>query len=259
MLFSEGRCVGGSTVVNGGMSWRTPGPGAAAMGGRGRMSPRSASGTWSRTSQGGVEDLGGAAGSRDDRPGHAAAEGRGGRQGLEDHPQPAQPAALRRHQQLHQRLPDGREALHAGDQHPPCAWAWCPAVRGLPGGADHQVRGHRHGHRGPVRPAGRAARPAPDRARRGRRRRRRRGADPGAAGPFWAAVGVRAAGPQPHHAPQREGDRFLRRGSHRLEGRAPGLPGARVRRRRHLADGGQPAAVTGRDGAARLTAASSAS
>ena len=25
VLFSEGRCVGGSTVVNGGMSWRTPG------------------------------------------------------------------------------------------------------------------------------------------------------------------------------------------------------------------------------------------
>ena len=24
VLFSEGRCVGGSTVVNGGMSWRTP-------------------------------------------------------------------------------------------------------------------------------------------------------------------------------------------------------------------------------------------
>jgi choline dehydrogenase-like flavoprotein len=26
VLFAEGRCVGGSTVVNGGMSWRTPGP-----------------------------------------------------------------------------------------------------------------------------------------------------------------------------------------------------------------------------------------
>src|SRR6516162_4828111 len=25
VLYSEGRCVGGSTVVNGGMSWRTPG------------------------------------------------------------------------------------------------------------------------------------------------------------------------------------------------------------------------------------------
>src|SRR6516162_5158788 len=24
VLFAEGRCVGGSTVVNGGMSWRTP-------------------------------------------------------------------------------------------------------------------------------------------------------------------------------------------------------------------------------------------
>ena len=24
ILFAEGKCVGGSTVINGGMSWRTP-------------------------------------------------------------------------------------------------------------------------------------------------------------------------------------------------------------------------------------------
>jgi choline dehydrogenase-like flavoprotein len=58
VLFSEGRCVGGSTVVNGGMSWRTPA----------RVLQRWASEEGAVFRQGGVEDLRGAAGSRDDRP-----------------------------------------------------------------------------------------------------------------------------------------------------------------------------------------------
>src|SRR5262249_54361149 len=35
VLYAEGRCVGGSTVVNGGMSWREPGPGVPRGGGPG--------------------------------------------------------------------------------------------------------------------------------------------------------------------------------------------------------------------------------
>ena len=116
VLYSEGRCVGGSTVVNGGMSWRTPAQvlerwardeDVEAIGER-DMEPYFAQ-VESRISVG-LQDR------RDDREGRAAAESWRRRQGLEDHPEPAEPAALRRDQQLHERMPDRRETLDAGDR-----------------------------------------------------------------------------------------------------------------------------------------------
>ena len=159
VLFAEGRCVGGSTVVNGGMSWRTPAAvlerwaerdGVRAISEQ-EMDPYFARAE-ARHSVGlqDPETIG-----RDSR----AAEGRRRRQGLGHRPEPAQPAALRGHEQLQQRLPDRREALDAGDQRAAGAGARRPAVRRLPGGPGHPCRARGDRRHRPFRPARRAPGP----------------------------------------------------------------------------------------------------
>ena len=136
VLFAEGRCVGGSTVVNGGMSWPTPG----------RVLDR-----WAADGVLGISE-------RDMEPYFARAEARHSvglqdpetigrdselmragrrRPGLGRRPEPPRPAALRGDEQLQQRVPHGREALDAGDQRGPGAGAGRAGLRRLPGGPDH--------------------------------------------------------------------------------------------------------------------------
>ena len=155
VLFAEGRCVGGSTVVNGGMSWPTPGHVLdrwAADGVLG-ISERDMEPYFARAEARhsvGLQDAG------DDRAGLGADAGRGRRPGLGRRPEPPRPAALRGDEQLQLRVPHGREALDAGDQRAPGAGAGRPGLRRLPGGPDHPggargIRGHRS-----LRPARRA-------------------------------------------------------------------------------------------------------
>ena len=117
VMYQEGRAVGGSTVINGGMSWRTPD----------KILER-----WER--EAGLDGIARATGAvlrarraahprradgrrRDRQRQPAAQEGRR-REGLEDHRQPAQPGALRRLEPLRVRLPDRRQAERARQLHP---------------------------------------------------------------------------------------------------------------------------------------------
>ena len=251
VLFSEGRCVGGSTVVNGGMSWRTPG----------------------RVLQRWAEEEGIAAiGERDMEPHFAKVESRisVARQDPETIGNDMRLLKAGADAKGWKIIPNLRNQLHcAGTNN---------CTNGCPTGAKRSMlvtnvpralaRGARlfadcrveritrsggivtgiegrfvrpGGHRGPrltvraqvVVAAGGAVQTPALLARSGLR------------------SPVRAAWPQPQPAPQRQGDRILRRGSGRLARRASGLPGPRVRRRRHPADGGQPAAVAGRARVAR--------
>ena len=159
VLYAEGRCVGGSTVVNGGMSWRTPArvlqrwaeqEGLRAIGERDldpyfarRSSRGSRSGNRTRRRSGGTP----------------AVPGRGAGPGLGRGPEPQEPAALRGHQQLQQRLPDRREAVDAGDQRAPGAGGrapGCSPTAGWTASRWARAPGYR-GHRScgaPGRPAG---------------------------------------------------------------------------------------------------------
>ena len=180
------------------------------------------------------------AGSGDDRAGFRAVQGRRRGQGLDRGPEPQEPAALRGYQQLQQRLPDRRETVDAGDQRAPGPGPRRPAARRLPGGPDHPVRAYGDGCDRPLCPPGRPQGPEPDRPGPGGDRGRRCGADAGPAHALGPAVGLGAARPEPVGAPERGSDRVLRPGCHRLAGRSPGLPGARVPRRRAAADRDQP-------------------
>ena len=259
VLYAEGRCVGGSTVVNGGMSWRTPDRVLRRWAEQEGLRAVRRAGPRPLLHRDRIPALGRPAGPGDDRAGLRAVPGRGAGPGLGRGPEPEEPAALRGHQQLQQRLPDRRETVDAGDQRAPCAGAGRPAVRRLPGGPDHPVgsRGDR-GDR-PLRPPGRAQGAGPDGARPGRGRGRRRDPDARPARAVGPAVGVRPARPEPVGAPERGGDRVLRPGRHRLAGRSPGLPGARVPRRGAAADRDQPHSPDAGRRSCRPTAGSSAS
>ena len=192
VLYAEGRCVGGSTVVNGGMSWRTPAQVLERWSSGGRAGHRRA-GDGALLRPGRVPALGRAAGPGDDRAGFGTDAGRRRGPGLGRRPEPPRPAALRGHEQLHQRLPDRREALDAGDQRAARAGAGRPAVRRLPGGPDHP--GGTHGHRRDrsLRPARRAAGAQADGPGPGGDRGGRGDPDPRAAGPVGPALGDRWA------------------------------------------------------------------
>ena len=218
--------------------------GAGALVGGGAVDRRAGDGALLRPGRGPA--LGRPAGSGDGRAGFGADAGRRGGQGLGRGPEPARPAALRGHEQLLQRLPDRREALHAGDQRAARAGPGRPAVRRLPGGPDHPrgTRGHRPDRS--FRPAGRAAGAQAVRTGQDRDRGRRGDPDARAAGPVGPAP--RTARPQPVAAPQHHRGGVLRRGRHRVARRAPGLPGPRVHgggTRAHRAE--PPAAHAGRD------------
>ena len=240
VLYAEGRCVGGSTVVNGGMSWRTPARVLRRWAEQEGLQAHHRDGPRPLLRGDRVPALRRTAGSRDDRTGFRAVQGRRRGQGLDGGPEPQEPAALRGHQQLQQRLPDRRETVDAGNQRAAGAGARGPAARRLPGGPDHPVRAHGDRRDRPLRPARRPQGPEPDRTGPGGDRGRRRGADAGPAHAVGPAVGLRAAGPQPVGAPERGGDRVLRPGRHRLAGRSPGLPGARLPDRGAAADRDQP-------------------
>ena len=246
VLYAEGRCVGGSTVVNGGMSWRTPArvlqrwaeqEGLRAIGER-DLDPYFEA-IESRLSVGeqDPETIG-----RDSELFRDAARARG----WAVVPNRQEPAALRGHQQLQQRLPDRREAVDAGDQRAPGAGGRAPGCSPTSGwtalcwaavpGAATGVTGH------VVRPGGRRGPGLTVRAR----------AVIVAGGAIQtpallARSGLRPAvwpaRPEPVGAPERGGDRVLRRGGGRLAGRAPGLPGARVHRRGAAAVRDQPHAL----------------
>ena len=176
VLFAEGRCVGGSTVVNGGMSWPTPERRAGRLGGAGCLgiSERDLDPYFARAEARhsvGLQDpetIG-----RDSELLKAGAA----RQGLGRRPEPPRPAALRGHEQLHFGCPTGAKrsmlvtsvprALAFGAR----LFADCRVDRITRAG-----RGGDRGHRA-LRPArrtpGRADRPGPggDRGRRARSRR----------------------------------------------------------------------------------------
>ena len=240
VLYAEGRCVGGSTVVNGGMSWRTPARVLRRWAEQEGLRAISEQGPRPLLRHDRVPAFRRTAGPGDDRAGFRAVQGRRRGQGLDRGPEPQEPAALRGHQQLQQRLPDRRETVDAGDQRAPGAGARRPAARRLPGGPDHPVRARGDRRDRPLRPPGRPPGPEPDRTGPGGDRGRRRGADAGPAHAVGPAVGLGAARPEPVGAPERGGDRVLRPGRHRLAGRSPGLPGARIPRRRAAADRDQP-------------------
>ncbi len=118
IMFQEGRAVGGSTVINGGMSWRTPDDILAHwrdLSGIDELTARALEPYYER-----VEKRIHVAAMDDDAIGNDnwLLEERRGREGLEDRRQPAQPSALRRLESLRVRLPDRREAKCAGQLHP---------------------------------------------------------------------------------------------------------------------------------------------
>jgi len=210
VLFSEGRCVGGSTVVNGGMSWRTPA----------RVLDR-----WARE-----EDVA-AITEQDMEPHFAKVESRIS-VALQD------PETIGRDMQLLKAgadakgwtiIPNLRNQLHCAGtnnctngcptgakrsmlvtKYPARARARGTVVRGLPGGPDHEVRKGGDGRRGPVCPARGSQRTPSDGALRRGGGCWRCGADSRPAGPLGIAVKFRAARPQPQPSPERQGGRLLR-------------------------------------------------
>ena len=161
IVFSEGRCVGGSTVINGGMCWRTP---DAVLE---RWSRREASGRYYAGGDGETFRQSRAAHQRRppgpgvDRARPGASEDRRRPAWLEDYPQSAQPGPLRRLQYMHFRLPDGSQALDAGYLSSEGVVQGSAALRRLPRGAHNAERQACDRNRGPFRQARRTCRTAP--------------------------------------------------------------------------------------------------
>ena len=115
--YSEGRCVGGTTVINGGMTWRTPEEvlnSWVEMTGDDTLSPAGLESYFER-----VEGVIHAGKQRpdsvgDDKPHHGAGRTQ---DGLEQQHQSAQSECLRRVQQLRAGLPYGGQAIDARQLH----------------------------------------------------------------------------------------------------------------------------------------------
>ena len=236
VLFSEGRCVGGSTVINGGMSWRTPA----------RVLKR-----WADDD--GIDAIG----EQDMDPYFTEVESRisVGRQDPETIGKDMRLLKAGADAQRWKIIPNLRNQLHcAGSNN--CTNG-CPTgakrsmlvtsvPRALDRGArlyaDCRVERITKSGRGVtgvqarfVRPGGR---PGPRLTVRSKVVVVAGGAvqTPGPAGQVRAAVAIRATGPEPEPAPERQGDRLLQRTRTRLAGSPSGLSGPRVHRGRHPAD-----------------------
>ena len=164
ILYQEGRTVGGSTVINGGMSWRTPdeilraGTTEAGL----DVSPTRSS----RTSSGSRSDPRRADGSRAIGNDNLLLKKGADAKGWEIIGEHAQPGPLRGLEPLRVRLPDRREADRARQLHPARAALRRAGLRRRPGRADHHhgkratgVIGH-VGRADGARPGGRGAREA---------------------------------------------------------------------------------------------------
>ncbi len=237
ILFQEGRAVGGSTVINGGMSWRTPEDILARW--------RSESGLPLSTAE--LE------------PYFERVEKR-------IHVAPMDEAAIGKDNWLlkkgadlkgYEIIGNLRNQAHCVGSNR-CAFG-CPTgakqsalVSYIPRALHYGARVYADVRVDRITMHGKRATGVVGNERGGSQRRRAREArgrvvrcDPHAraAGALRARVALGPARRQPEPPPERQGHRDLRRGCHRLERRAPGVPGPRVRRRRpRLLRGGELAA-----------------
>ena len=98
VLYAEGRCVGGSTVVNGGMSWRTPARVLQRWAEQEGLPRHRRAGPGPLLHRDRVPAVGRGTGPGDDRARLRAVPGRGPGPRLGRGPEPQEPAALRGHQ-----------------------------------------------------------------------------------------------------------------------------------------------------------------